>query len=83
MISRNVNESLLPDRKFMSSSLEISNILLESATTREAMGGTLQLDSEVPLGELLSCFMVRSRVTEEGDRGGGRGGEGIGICKDK
>lgn len=65
MISRNVNESLLPDRKLMSSSLEISKILLGSARPRVAMVGALQLDSDVPLTGLLSCFMVRAREGEE------------------
>ena len=65
-ISRKFSESLLPDRKLMSSSFEMSKMLLESVKrVREVPMGVVPLDASmaVPLGGLLSCFMAQ----EEGN----------------
>ena len=62
LISKKFSESLFPDRKLMSSSLEMSKMLLESVKrVREVPMGVVPLDASmaVPLGGLLSCFMAR------------------------
>lgn len=64
LISMKVKDSLLPARKLISSSLEMSKMLLESTRVRlwDISGAAAVEESEGSLGDWFSCFMVRRNL---------------------